>query len=222
MKISLPGMGGYKEAVVFVWKKYAYFVLIAYLFVGFFFYPVLGVIALACMLAPVALAPFKGRAWCGNYCPRGSLWDEVFSKINPSRTIPGWARSPGFRYGVLFTIFGLFTWQMAGAWPDPAAIGKVFLRVIFITTLIGIFLALKFSPRTWCSFCPMGTLASLFSKGKNPIRVEKTCVSCGLCAKACPMDLAPYKHGELFADPDCIKCGVCVAKCPKQALSFSR
>lgn len=205
----------------FMWKKYAYFVLLAYLVVGFFFYPILGLAALFCMLAPVVLAPFKGRAWCGNYCPRGSLWDQVFAKVNPSRTIPGWARAPGFRYGVLALIFGLFSWQMFNAWPDPAEIGRVFLRVIFITTLIGIFLALRFSPRTWCSFCPMGTLASLLSKGVNPIRVENTCVSCGLCAKVCPMDLEPYKNGKLFADPDCIKCGVCVSKCPKKALSFS-
>lgn len=214
-------MGGHKWGRVIIWKKYAYFVLVAYLLVGFFFYPMLGVVALVCMLAPVALAPFKGRAWCGNFCPRGSLWDGVFAKINPSRKIPGWARAPSFRYGVLALIMGLFTWQMVNAWPSMEAIGMVFLRVIFITTLIGIFLALKFSPRTWCSFCPMGTLASLLSKGKNSIRVEDTCVSCGLCAKVCPMNLEPHKNGELFAAPDCIKCGVCVSKCPKKALNFS-
>jgi len=207
------------EAVV-IWKKYAYFLLLAYLFIGFFFYPVLGIAALVCMLAPVAMAPFKGRAWCGNYCPRGSLWDGVFSKVNRSRTIPGWARRPEFRYGVLLLVFALFTWQMVQAWPDMDAIGRVFLRVIFITTLVGIFLALKFSPRTWCSFCPMGTLASLLSRGKKPIHVETNCVSCGICSKACPMDLDPYKSGALFDDPDCIKCGVCVSKCPKNALCF--
>ena len=203
-----------------VWKKYAYWILLSYLAVGFFFFPLLGVVALVCMLAPVFLAPFKGRAWCGNYCPRGSLWDEVFARANPNRTIPAWARNRNFRYGVLVLIFGLFSWQMVGAWPNPEAIGLVFLRVIFITTLIGIFLALRYSPRTWCSFCPMGTLASWLSKGKNPLRLANSCVQCGLCAKACPMDLAPQKQGELFADPDCIKCGVCVQRCPKAALSF--
>lgn len=194
--------------------------MLAYLLVGFFFFPALGLLALVCMLAPVLLAPFKGRYWCGNYCPRGSLWDEVFSKINPSRKIPAWARKPSFRYGVLALIMVLFTWQMINAWPDLNAIGMVFLRVIFITTLIGVFLAIRYSPRTWCSFCPMGTMASLFSRGKNPIRVASSCVSCGICAKACPMDLEPYKKGELFADPDCIKCGICVEKCPKNALCF--
>lgn len=203
-----------------MWKKYAYFVLLAYLVLGFFVYPALGVIALVCMLAPVVLAPFRGRAWCGNYCPRGSLWDEVFAKVNPSRKIPAWARTAGFRYGVLVLIMGLFAWQMVNAWPSPSAMGLVFLRVIFITTLIGVVLAVKFSPRTWCSFCPMGTLAALFSRGKQPIRVARSCVSCGICAEACPMDLSPYKQGDAFTEPDCIKCGVCVASCPKKALSF--
>lgn len=203
-----------------IWKNYAYLVLVIYLVLGFFFYPWLGILAIVCMAAPVMLAAWQGRSWCGNYCPRGSLWDSVFSSINSSRKIPAWARDNRFRYGVLVLIFGLFTWQMVGAWPNLEAIGKVFLRVIFITTLIGIFLALKYSPRTWCSFCPMGTLAALLAKGKKPIHVESSCVSCGLCAKACPMELAPHKHGASFAEPDCIKCGVCVTKCPKQALEF--
>ena len=203
-----------------VWKKYAWVVLVGYLTIGFFFFPVIGTVALVCMLAPVVMAVYRGREWCGNYCPRGSLWDEIFAKINPSRKIPAWARTNYFRYTVLVLIFGLFTWQMINAWPDLDAIGYVFLRVIFVTTLIGIGLALAFSPRTWCSFCPMGTLASLLSKGKNPIHVAQTCVSCGICSKACPMDLEPYKAGPVFADADCIKCGVCESKCPKKALSF--
>lgn len=40
----------------------------------------------------------------------------------------------------------------------------------------------------------------MLSKGKNLIHVENTCVSSELCAKACPMDLDPYKQDKLFAD----------------------
>ena len=65
-----------------MWKKYSYFVLLTYLLVGFWLWPQVGVIALVCMVAPIVLAFKYGRKWCGSYCPRGSLWDNVFTKIN--------------------------------------------------------------------------------------------------------------------------------------------
>ncbi|MDF2572003.1 MAG: quinol dehydrogenase rane component, partial [Sporomusa sp.] len=55
-----------------------YWLFFAYLVVGYF-YPVTGIVALICMLAPVLIAPFKGRQWCGNYCLRGSLYDNLLS-----------------------------------------------------------------------------------------------------------------------------------------------
>jgi ferredoxin len=65
----------------------------------------------------------------------------------------------------------------------------------------------------------MGTLASWLARGKKPINVANSCVSCGLCARACPMNLTPYKESK-FAHPDCLKCGECIKVCPKKALSF--
>lgn len=203
------------------WKKISYFVLLGYLGAGFFLFPALGSVALVCMLAPVIMAPYRGREWCGLYCPRGSLWDQVLARLNTSRKIPGWAKSGGVRFFMLVLIFSVFGWQMVYAWPDPAAIGLVFLRIIFITSVVGVILALVYSPRTWCSFCPMGTLASWLSAGRKPILVSQSCVKCGLCAKVCPMELSPYQSGEMFAQPDCLKCEACIDICPKQALSFA-
>ena len=205
------------------WKKLSFLVLIAYLAVGFFLWPVIGSIALVCMLAPVATAQFRGREWCGVYCPRGSLWDNVIAKFNKRKQIPSWARSSYFRVGALVFVFAVFGWQMAAAWPDFAAIGLVFLRVIFITTLVGIVLGLVYSPRTWCAFCPMGTVASWFSTGKRPLIVNKaSCVNCGSCSGVCPMNLAPYQGAGSFGHPDCIKCGLCIDVCRKGSLSFDK
>ncbi|MDR3565703.1 MAG: 4Fe-4S binding protein [Negativicutes bacterium] len=203
------------------WKTISYLVLILYLSIGFFLFPIIGSIALVCMLAPVVMAIWRGREWCGLYCPRGSLWDQVLTKINSSKKIPGWAKTKEIRIFMLVLIFSVFGWQMGYAWPDPVAIGLVFLRIIFITTIVGILLALIYSPRTWCNFCPMGTLAAGFAAGKKPILVNDDCVKCGLCAKACPMELSPYTSGSEFAHPDCLKCGVCIASCPKDALQFT-
>lgn len=204
-----------------VWKKYAYLILFVYLLAGMFF-PVIGVIAIICMLAPVVTAIKKGRFWCGNYCPRGSLWDQVLTGINARTSIPAWARSKVTRIFMLVTIFTVFGWQMYYAWPDPGAIGMVFIRIIFVTTVVGVILAAVYSPRTWCSFCPMGTLASWLSHGKSPLLLNHACVKCGLCSKACPMGLSPYESGSIFAHPDCIKCGKCVSVCRKTALRFEK
>jgi ferredoxin-type protein NapH len=202
------------------WKRFAYVVLVGYLGIGFFLFPGLGSIALVCMLAPVIMAFYRGREWCGLYCPRGSLWDQVLAKVVSGRTIPGWAKAKETRVLMLAVIFSVFGWQTVHAWPDPSAIGLVFLRIIFITTVVGVLLAFVYSPRTWCNFCPMGTLAAWASSGRKPIAVSDSCVQCGLCSRACPMQLSPQRGGPLFAHPDCLKCGVCVDTCPQKALQL--
>ena len=42
----------------------------------------IGLIALICMIAPIVVAIFKGRFWCGNLCPRGNFYDNVVSKFS--------------------------------------------------------------------------------------------------------------------------------------------
>ncbi|HWR41548.1 4Fe-4S dicluster domain-containing protein [Sporomusa sp.] len=80
------------------------------------------------------------------------------------------------------------------------------MRIIFITTVVGILLGLIY----WFS-----------RKSSKPLTVNNTCVSCNLCTKACPFDLAPYNAKGTatgFTHSDCLKCEKCVAACPKQSL----
>lgn len=61
--------------------------------------------------------------------------------------------------------------------------------------------------------------------GDGPLTCDKeTCVYCGLCSKACPVEAIkverkPEKIWEVDED-ECIKCGACIEKCPKDSLSF--
>lgn len=139
--------------------------------------------------------------------------------------IPGFVRTFGFRLFMVFFIFAVFGIQMYFAWGDWAAMGRVFWRIIVITTIAGVALSFIYAPRTWCSFCPMGTLSAWVTprKGNLPERYRRVMVSnrcttkCQTCAKVCPMQLAPYtskgdKNGLL--DKDCLKCGRCVYACP--------
>ena len=205
-------------------QQYLFWILLVFLAVGLI-YPVIGLLAIICMLAPVIMAPYKGRYWCGNYCPRGSFYDNVIAKMSPKKPIPAIFRSTGFRVCMVMFIMGIFGVQMYYAWGNLSAMGAVFVRIILITTIVGIVLGVIYHQRTWCSFCPMGTMASWFSAKPKPmpLNVASSCVNCKLCTAACPLQLAPYTekgNTEGFTHSDCLKCNRCVEKCPKKALTF--
>jgi len=205
-------------------QPYLFWILLAFMVVGTV-YPVIGWAAIVCMLAPVVMAVFKGRYWCGNYCPRGSFYDNVIAKISPKKPIPAAFRSTSFRVLMILFIMGAFGVQMYSAWGDWSAMGAVFVRIILITTIVGTVLGVLVSQRTWCSFCPMGTLASWVSLKTKPmpLHVKSSCMSCKLCANVCPLHLSPYAEkgsSEVFTHSDCLKCSRCVEKCPQKALSF--
>ncbi len=207
-------------------QRHLYWVLLTFLIAGLF-YPVIGLLAIICMLAPVIVSVFRGRYWCGNFCPRGSFYDNVLAKFSPQKPVPAFFRTKVFRIFVLLLIMTAFSLQMYFAWGDLGAMGSVFLRVILLTTLLGIVLGVFYHQRTWCAFCPMGSLASWIAEKRRqqPLMVSDACVSCKLCTRVCPMQLSPYTAkgcASGFDDPDCLKCGKCVTSCPKKALSFSK
>lgn len=189
--------------------------------VGGWFYPVLGYAMMVCMIAPVAVSAARGRYWCGWFCPRGSFFDYVMRRFSRNKPAPAWMRSTPFRIGMIVFLMTVMSVQIAAVWPDPWAIGFVFIKLLAITTVVGMVLAVLYKPRTWCGFCPMGTMSSWLAAGKRPLQVEEsTCKSCNLCANVCPMTLSPHKPDKSHAD--CIKCEQCVHTCRPKALSFQQ
>lgn len=206
-----------------------YWILLIYLVVGYFF-PAVGLIAIICMIGPVTMSVFKGRYWCGHICPRGSYYDHLVSRVSRNKKIPDFLRSKLFRGFMLLLIFTMFGVQMYYAWGDWGDMGKVFWNIIFITTIVGTIFSIIYSPRTWCSFCPMGTLSAMVAPRKHKstfknIHISDGCIQCKLCAKACPMQLKPYEakdKEEGLLDGDCIKCEKCVQKCPKKVMEMRK
>lgn len=189
--------------------------------IGGWWYPLLGLFLLACMVGAIALAVRRGRQWCDWMCPRGSFYDQVLGRWGRRRPLPAFMRKPMFRAAVLSALFLGLGAQVAAAWPDGRAIGFAMVRVLTVTTTLGIVLGSLFQPRAWCQLCPMGSIAAALAKGKRPLAVADGCRSCKVCEKVCPMQLAPYEaEAGFMSDRDCIKCGSCVAVCPKKILSF--
>ena len=207
-----------------------YWLIFAYIIIGWFF-PIIGLLALICMVGPVLTSIWRGRFWCGNVCPRGNMYDRLLSRFSPHRPIPKFVRTFGFRLFMVFFIFTMFgiqlsqvRWSEGGMemWND---IGRVFWTIIVMTTVVGIILSFIYAPRTWCSFCPMGSISSWVAPKKAPlpkvftnVHVSSECeMKCKQCARVCPMQLTPYEsRGEVlgYLHPDCLKCNKCVKTCP--------
>ena len=87
--------------------------------------------------------------------------------------------------------------------------------------LFGLTIALALSIRQpFCRICPMLALHAVFRK-LGLLRLVKTatprCDRCGLCAKACAMDISEIHtemHKKDVTFEDCTLCGRCVEFCP--------
>lgn len=214
------------KKISLLWKKYSYFLLILFIIGGLFDFRI-GLAALACMIAPIIVSLFRGRFWCGNLCPRGSFYDNIVLKFSKKRKVPKLLKSVYFRVAVTLFMLTMFTMGMIKNWGNLYAMGFVFYRLIVVTTLIGIGLSMFYNHRTWCNFCPMGSMAALISFYKNRknrytlLQVDNTCVSCKLCEKKCPMNISPYSYkGDALSHQDCIQCGKCTDVCPKNSICY--
>lgn len=186
-------------------------------------YPWLGFSVPLVMFIGIIGAFINGRYVCGNLCPRGAFFDRLITSINPQRPLPPFFRSMALRWTVLILLIGLMIYRLAQNPSSATHWGGVFWLMCTATTLLGVVLALFIRARTWCAFCPIGTLGKIIGekRAKTALQLDTAkCVGCRLCEKACPMNLSIIsKNKTLLPSSDCIKCWECVAKCPRQALS---
>lgn len=206
-------------------KQAAFGVAFLGLLAAGWFYPILGYFIPACMVIGVGLALFMGRKWCDWWCPRGSFLDAMASKVSRKARIPDFFRSTPTRVAMMSVMMGIMTWQLFARWPDPLGIGAFFIIMLSATTVLAIVFSFVLHQRTWCYICPVGTISSWVSPKLYAVSIDHgACNDCGLCAKKCPVQIAPndYRSSSagLVSDADCVKCSVCVSSCPKKALKL--
>jgi ferredoxin-type protein NapH len=208
-----------------LYKKYAYLILLLFLVSGLF-NSSLAIFALTCMIGPIILSLFKGRIWCGYLCPRGNFFDNIVSEFCNNKRVPWILRNIFFRALITMGLLYYFVSEIVEHWGSSKVVGMVFYKMIALTTVIGLLLSMVFNERTWCHFCPMGSISafvSLFNNHRYCLKVSTSCVNCKICAAVCPLSIKPYKYkGRVLTHPDCIKCNNCAYACPKKAIMPSR
>ncbi|HCX63948.1 MAG TPA: ferredoxin--NAD(+) reductase [Eubacteriaceae bacterium] len=221
-------------------RKYAWIftVLVA---IGGLWEPRLGLLVILIMAGLIGTSFFSGRYWCGNFCPHGSLFDQIIMPISLNKKIPKFLKSKWMIGG--FFLFFMFSfsrkiYSVIPLWGEMVFVerlGFVFVTTYLMVLLVGGLFALTVNPRTWCQFCPMGTLQKLsYALGRKTGVAKKTepkvtissqekCHSCGKCSRVCPFQLKPYlefSDNNQFDNINCIKCGTCVENCPAGILSL--
>jgi len=187
-----------------------------------YLYPIFGCFMLICMFGAIGISFFNGRYWCYWFCPRGIFYDEYLSKISLKKKVPPFFRHIAFRILWIVILMSMLTFRFIQSKGNILVLGKAFVLILTVTTVIGVILGLIYNTRIWCMFCPIGTMSSWFGKGKKPIKIEgNKCVSCNICYKTCPMEInaSDYKEAGYINNGDCIKCRKCIQGCPKKILN---
>jgi len=204
-------------------KQYLSAAVFLFILIGGWFNPLLGYFIPLCMILGGFTGFFQGRKWCDWLCPRGSFYDALIRPMSPQKEISRLFKTHPFRIAVMVILMSIMIINLIIRWPDPYKIGRFFMVMLYVTTTLGVILALVFHQRSWCSFCPIGSLINWTSRASSSLKIDSAeCVECKLCAKTCRMQIKPYlfkaEGRQVVKDRDCLRCGLCVAVCPKDAL----
>jgi len=183
-----------------------------------------------------------GRMSCAWVCPFGFLQDLLKKITRIKLRLPQWTTYT--KYAVLIGVAGIIVYITRAPWfcqLCPAGILEAGIPLVLadktgdIKALVGwlfwtkaaiLVFVIVFSiliKRFFCRvLCPIGAIYSVFncfSLVKMTVDTTKCGENkCGICRKACPMDINIHDNPNA---KECIRCLECKHKCPKVAVGIS-
>jgi hypothetical protein len=152
-------------------QGWSWIITLLWITIANFWHP-FGLYGLVCMFTPIIIAlSGRGKMHCARICPRGSFIGLFTRKISLGLKKPKFCASRWFHWMIWGTMMGTFTVLMVWAVPKGVdALGNTILIFMESATAIAFLFGILFTPRAWCTACPMGfttgNLRSLLSNRK--------------------------------------------------------
>jgi len=141
------------------WQGWSWIITITWMTIANFWHP-FGLYGLVCMFTPIiiALAGY-GKMSCARICPRGSFLGMAarpFAFFSLKR--PSIMNKKVFKFFLWALMMGSFIGLMIWVVPkgDVDQLGFTILVFMETATAIGLIFGILFTPRAWCTICPMG------------------------------------------------------------------
>lgn len=200
---------------------------------GFFFYLVAGIFGgsvIHYLVAKIFGPAIFGRGFCGWACWTAAVLDLLPYKRNKQgRVSMRWERLRYLHFAVsLAVVLAVIYWF--GYETQRHAIREIYWliggNVFYYASALILAFAMQ-DNRAFCKYlCPITTLLKVTSRFAM-LKISgdaSACTDCGVCTKACPMDIDIPQYvlnGKRVLSTECIFCNTCVSACPENVLTSS-
>ena len=157
-------------------QGWSWIIAVSYIVTANIWHP-FGLFGFVCMFTPIIIAlSGRGKMHCARVCPRGSLLGVVNKKLSRRLPRPAFFGERRFKTAVWAVMMGSFAVILIIFIPkkDVYALGNAVLIFMETATVLALITGIIFSPRMWCTICPMGFTTENIKKFLEKIEAKKS------------------------------------------------